>query len=86
MVVDQSYSGEQFTDEENKNILDAYSLTVDTDIARGQTDEGDVSFELLTFDGDAEGQGIPFALGDYLELVDWSGRAIRSDKRGYIPE
>ncbi|WP_347838196.1 TonB-dependent receptor domain-containing protein [uncultured Draconibacterium sp.] len=27
LVVDQSYSGEQFTDEENKNILDAYSLT-----------------------------------------------------------
>jgi hypothetical protein len=41
---------------------------------------------LLTFDGDAEGQGIPFTLSDYLELVDWSGRAIRSDKRGYIPE
>ena len=29
--------------------------------------------------------GIPYALGDYLELVDWAGRAIRSDKRGYIP-
>jgi hypothetical protein len=28
---------------------------------------------------------IPFAFADYLELVDWTGRAIRSDKRGYIP-
>jgi hypothetical protein len=28
---------------------------------------------------------IPFAFEDYLELVDWTGRAIRSDKRGQIP-
>ena len=28
---------------------------------------------------------IPFALKDYLQLVDWSGRAIHSDKKGYIP-
>jgi hypothetical protein len=28
---------------------------------------------------------IPFAFEDYLELVDWIGRAIRSDKRWYIP-
>jgi len=30
--------------------------------------------------------GIPFRLSDYLELVDWSGRIIREDKRGYIPD
>jgi hypothetical protein len=29
-------------------------------------------------------QGIPFSLLDYLELVDWSGRIIRDDKRGAI--
>ena len=29
--------------------------------------------------------GIPFHLLDYLELVDWTGRAIRDDKRGAIP-
>jgi len=28
---------------------------------------------------------IPFSLADYLELVDWTGRAIRDDKRGHIP-
>ena len=27
---------------------------------------------------------IPFRLEDYLELVDWTGRAIRGDKRGAI--
>ena len=31
-------------------------------------------------------EGIPFNLTDYLELVDWSGRIIREDKKGAIPE
>jgi len=31
-------------------------------------------------------QGIAFTLKDYIELVDWTGRIIRSDKRGAIPE
>ena len=29
--------------------------------------------------------GIPFSLNDYLELVDWGGREIKHNKRGYIP-
>ena len=29
---------------------------------------------------------LPFHLSDYLELVDWSGRAIREDKRGFIAD
>ena len=29
--------------------------------------------------------GIPFGLKDYLELVDWGGREIKYNKRGYIP-
>jgi hypothetical protein len=30
--------------------------------------------------------GLPFRLTDYLELVDWTGRMLRDDKRGSIPE
>ena len=30
--------------------------------------------------------GLPFTLVDYIELVDWSGRAIRDNKRGAIDE
>ena len=29
-------------------------------------------------------QGLPFTLKDYIELVDWTGRAIREDKKGAI--
>ena len=31
-------------------------------------------------------EGLPFRLTDYLELVDWTGRQIRTDKRGSIDE
>jgi len=31
-------------------------------------------------------KGIPYSLKDYFELADWTGRAIRDDKRGYIPD
>lgn len=30
-------------------------------------------------------KGLPFALMDYLELVDWTGRCLRDDKRVSIP-
>ncbi len=28
---------------------------------------------------------LPFSFADYLDLVDWTGRAVRADKRGAIP-
>ncbi len=44
--------------------------------------------ELLPFAGDSHQdnaqQHIPYSLIDYIELVDWSGRQIRQDKRGVI--
>ena len=38
----------------------------------------------LCIQGQKKDTAIPFALTDYLELVDWSGRAVRDDKRGAI--
>ncbi len=43
--------------------------------------------ELLPFVGNHRqdsSKGIPFAFTDYLDLLDWTGRAIREDKAGYI--
>jgi len=31
-------------------------------------------------------EGLPFHLADYLELVNWTGRGVRDDKRGAIAE
>ena len=42
------------------------------------------SLSLFKDQSDAGGN-IPFRLQDYLTLLDWSGRAIRADKPGYIP-
>lgn len=42
---------------------------------------------LLPFEGGQSSSiqaGILYALSDYLELVDWTGRIIRKDKRGFI--
>jgi hypothetical protein len=42
--------------------------------------------KLMSFDAASQiPWAIPFGLEDYLELVDWTGRAILSDKRGFIP-
>ncbi len=44
--------------------------------------------ELLPFVGNprqAMPKGLPFVLSEYLELVDWTGRSLRDDKRGSIP-
>jgi hypothetical protein len=41
---------------------------------------------LMPFDATAETPwAIPFAFDDYLELVDWTGRALAPGKRGQIP-
>ncbi|MGE6106353.1 transposase [Aeromonas sobria] len=40
---------------------------------------------LLPFASQGKPDGLPYAFIDYLRLVDWTGRAIRTDKWGQIP-
>ena len=42
---------------------------------------------LMSFDGTGRTRGtIPFALQDYLEVVDWGSRVLHPDKRGVVEE
>ncbi|WP_026280651.1 transposase [Thioalkalivibrio sp. ALE9] len=54
----------------------------------GPACEGDEPrLTVLGLEGDdPHGNAVAFTTEDYLELVDWTGRAIREDKRGAIPE
>lgn len=61
-------------------------------IEEGATKQDDTDQEpapLLPFAGaieqQTEGSHLPYHFADYLELVEWMGRAIRSNKRGPIP-
>lgn len=40
---------------------------------------------LTPFANEGKNHTVPFAYADYLQLVDWSGRAICSGKTGFIP-
>ena len=62
---------------------------------KGQSEQGDLlDFNaplkpLLDFEEGISSRGpdgIPFGFESYLELVEWTGRMIRSDKRGYIDD
>jgi REP element-mobilizing transposase RayT len=42
--------------------------------------------ELVCFQSEGHSTGIPFGRLEYLQLVDWTGRTVRPDKRGKIDE
>lgn len=56
----------------------------------GQTPDSRASLQptwLMPFAGNPRlrvPSGLPFALSDYIELVEWTGRIIRDDKKGFI--
>jgi REP element-mobilizing transposase RayT len=68
------------------------SITERIDNLKGgqeQTAEEGASSRLFPFVGNPRTnmpKGLPFRLKDYLELVDWTGRAILENKRGYISD
>ncbi|MCW8194507.1 transposase [Proteobacteria bacterium 005FR1] len=60
------------------------------DAARNEEEEGTIpQAKLMAFAGffgeKTPADVIPHTFPDYLELVDWTGRLVRSDKRGSIP-
>ena len=50
-----------------------------------ETTNNTATVKLSSFIGSSlKADGIAFALKDYLELADWTGRRVRDDKRGFI--
>jgi REP element-mobilizing transposase RayT len=50
-----------------------------------ETDKSTTTVKLSSLIGSSlKADGIAFALNDYLELADWTGRMVRNDKRGSI--
>jgi hypothetical protein len=66
--------------------IEASATTLEADVLQPESEVHTVpQAALMPFDGTARTPwAIPFAFTDYLELVDWTGRALRSDKRGHL--
>ena len=69
-----------------KEIVISQQLTVDSQKTSkvDQKKTKQQTLKLVDFIGGLDKDGIAYQLVDYLELVDWTGRAIRDDKLGYI--
>ena len=69
-----------------KHNVECLILNVELEEQKKEKTKGERSLPLADFVGGQQLEGIPYALMDYLELVDWTGRAIRDDigsPRGY---
>ena len=66
---------------------DIEATTPDAEVLRAEPEVQTIpQASLMPFDATSRTPwAIPFAFTDYLELVDWTGRALRCDKRGHIP-
>jgi len=89
-IADSLQSSDFTSIQERINSLNTpnHPLTISTLQTNSSTNQAHIPHKSLAqFDGAAhlnEQAGIPFHFADYLELIDWTGRAIRLDKKGHI--
>ena len=60
--------------------------TAQIDLATPEPKQPQTLFPFVGYPRQDMPAGLPFRLQDYLELVDWTGRQIRKDKRGSIDQ
>ena len=60
--------------------------TAQIDLATPEPKQPQTLFPFVGYPRQDMPAGLPFRLQDYLELVDWTGRQIRQDKRGSIDQ
>jgi REP element-mobilizing transposase RayT len=70
------------------NLEDSDYTSIQARIRQLQNQQGEETPALMDFAESEKDERpvalLPFALKDYLELVDWTGRVHRSDKKGFI--
>ena len=89
-IADSLQSSDFTSIQERINSLNSpnHPLTIPVPQTGSSTNQAYIPHKsLVQFDGAAHLNaqvGIPFHFADYLELIDWTSRAIRLDKKGYI--
>ncbi|MCL1092063.1 transposase [Shewanella profunda] len=71
----------------NSLNLSTSALTIPNQQAKPSGNHQTMHKSLAKFEGATHlnvQTGIPFHFADYLELIDWTGRTIRHDKKGYL--
>jgi putative transposase len=83
--VSDSLDTSEFTSIEER--IKRFSLNTDRFVAneaQTTTKQDMLNIKLADFIGSTQKEGIPYSFVDYMELSDWTGRAIRNDKTGHI--
>ena len=86
-IADSLQSSDFTSIQERLNALSPNSITPQITKTPVDNSQPTPHKSLAKFDGATHlhrQTGIPFHFADYLELIDWTGRAIRHDKKGFI--
>ncbi len=60
------------------------SIKTRIEVAKANQTQPNTLFPFIGFERENQPEGLPFKLMDYLELIDLTGKVIRSDKRGAL--